>query len=199
MKRWALVLAASWLASAAPALSADPPLPEGSGRPPHARERLRDELRRRAASVASSLPSALPLSSGAPPAPPSGSAAPLQGVLKLDELARKWRERAATREERRAKHRAQLLREVGKNSSQPAVAAELVLHARRVAELARIEFLAQNARTGAERDALLARVARLTEKESSRHRQALKKLLGSVPAPSASGASPAPSPSGVSP
>lgn len=192
MKPRVWVLGLGLLALAAPALSEGP---EPSGRPPHARERLRQELERRAAGLASALPSGLALPSAAPPA--SGSAAPSLPGLSLDELARKWRERAATREVRRTQHHAELVRELGPRLEEPAVKAELALHARRLAELGRIEFLAQNARSGDAREALLGRVSKLLERERRRHRRALERLA--VPAASAAPSSPAPAASGVRP
>jgi hypothetical protein len=105
-----------------------------------------------------------------------------------DELARRWRALTATRPERRERHRAQLLRELGQRLSDPQVKDELKLHATRVAELSRIRFLAENARSGADRENLLARVARLLAREGERHR----KRLAARPTPTAASASGAP-------
>ena len=89
---------------------------------------------------------------------------------------------------------AALVRELGPRLEEPAVQAELALHAKRLAELGRIEFLTQNARTGAAREALLVRVSKLLERENRRHRRALERL---APAPSAApSSSPAASGSG---
>jgi hypothetical protein len=79
-----------------------------------------------------------------------------------------------------------VVREFGQRLSDPAVRAELALHATRMAELSRAQFLAQNARTGAARDKLLARVAKLSERETARHRARLARLV-----PAASAAPPA--------
>jgi hypothetical protein len=115
--------------------------------------------------------------------PPSEAAA---------ELKRRWRAHSESRLERRERHRAALVRELGHRLSDPRVKAELELHARRTAELARIQFLAENARHGAEREKLLARVAKLSARETTRHRQHLARLAAAAPS-----ATPAPSSSGA--
>lgn len=120
------------------------------------------------ASVAWALPSA---SSGSPTA----------------ELARKWSELAAARLKDSNQDRAALLRAVGARLQDPRVLAELALHTKRLAELQRLEFLARNARTGAQRDKLLGRITKLVELEARRHRRHLARL---VPVPSASVAPP---------
>jgi hypothetical protein len=115
-----------------------------------------------------------------------------------EDLTRKWRAFAASRRERRAEHHAALVRELGTHLQDPAVKEELRLHSVRVAELARIRFLADNARQGAERQKLLARVDKLTERESRRHSRrvaALARGLAAPPAsaPTSAGSVPAPS------
>jgi hypothetical protein len=106
-------------------------------------------------------------------------------------LAQKWAALLATRQERRQQQRAALLRQLGQHLSEPQVKAELALHATRLAELARIEFLAQNARSGEAQSKLLARVAKLSTREAERHRRRMAKLLGkdAVTAPSAAASS----------
>lgn len=165
----------------APALRADVvPSPERI-------QRRLERLREQAAAAASN--SARPASSTgpAPSANPASSAGPAPSsiaVLRAD-LLRKWAELSSTRRDRRDRHRAEVMREVGQRLSDPAVKAELALHATRVAELSRAQFLAQNARTGADREKLLGRVAKLSERETARHRARLAKLLAAAPAASA--------------
>jgi hypothetical protein len=109
-------------------------------------------------------------------------------------LAQKWADRLATRPQRREQHRAALLHQLGQHLGEPELKAELALHATRLAELGRIEFLAQNARTGEARGQLLARVGRLSKREAERHRLRVAKLLASAVAGApSSAASTAPS------
>jgi hypothetical protein len=168
---------------AAPALHADPPprgpAPSSSARHGDPGERLkerRDRLRERHGGKPSGLPSSLPA--------PSASHAAW-----LPELSRRWAEFAATRQVRREKHRAALTQELGARLQNPRVRAELALHSQRVAELHRAEFLAKNARSGAEREQLLARIEKLRARETARHQRSLARLA--VPAGNA-----APAPSG---
>jgi hypothetical protein len=125
-----------------------------------------------------------------------GSAAPLasNAAAVAEELGRKWRALAATRLERRERHRAALVRELGQRLSDPQVKAELKLHATRIAELSRIQFLAENARKGAARERLLSRVEKLIARENERHRKRLATLSGAPAAPSASPSAHAPGP-----
>lgn len=170
--------------ASAPALRADPPPPSASvgPRPPHSaeqQERLRRRMERllERAVAPSASASALPAPSASGlPAPSASGAAPLL------ELARRWAELSATREGRREKHRAELVREMGARLQDPAVRAELALHAQRVAELSRLEFLAKNARSGEQREKLLARIQKLLAREASRHQRSLRQLT--PPAPS---------------
>jgi hypothetical protein len=197
-----LTLVASGLLLAAPALSADPPAPPPSaapasssaGRPLEAsRERVLERLRERGL--------ALPSASGLSPWPslsgaPRGSAAPAasNAAAVAEELGRKWRALTATRLERRERHRAALMRQLGQRLSDPQVKAELKLHATRIAELARIQFLAENARQGADRERLLSRVEKLVARENERHRKRLAALTGAPTAPSASASARVPGP-----
>jgi len=147
------------------------------------RERLQ-RLRERAVALASAAPSA---SAATPPL-----ASAFNEPLTAAELAKRWAARAASRHERQARHRAELLSEVGGHLDDPAALAELQLHAKRLAELARIEFLAQNARQGTGRAQLLARVAKLRTRELERHQKRVAALTAPArPAPSV--ATPAPS------
>jgi hypothetical protein len=178
----------------APALKADvAPSPEQIQR---RLERLREQA---AAAVASGVRPA-PSAADAPSAAPASSASspPSRTSVLQAELLRKWAELSATRRDRRERHRAELVREVGPRLSDPAIRTELALHATRVAELSRAEFLAQHARTGAAREKLLARVAKLSERETARHRARLTKLLAAGPA-SAPSASAPPKASGGAP
>jgi hypothetical protein len=196
----ALTLIASGLLLTAPALSADPappaasaPAAAGSARRPFEgqRDRLLERLRERGLAVPSASDAPLPSPSGAP----LGSAAPAASSALVEELARRWRALTATRLERRERHRAALVRELGQRLSDPEVKAELKLHATRVAELGRIQFLAENARSGAQREKLLSRVSKLLARENERHRKRLLALAGASAAPSASaGGAPAPAP-----
>jgi hypothetical protein len=185
-----------------PALLAEPPASSSAGTPDV--QRKQDELRERSRQRRMVLPTASVL----PPLPwdlaaPSGSrAVPLPSALPVpsaggvhDELRRKWRLLAESRQERRERHRAALVRELGQRLSDPQIKAELKLHATRVAELSRLKFLADNARSGAARDKLLARIDKLSALEIQRHRKRLAKLTNALAAPSASGATRAPVPS----
>jgi len=158
----------------------------------HDAEQLREHLRQ-LREHARELASAMPESS-AVPAPSIGA---LPGRAELDW---RWNKLARLRHERRLQQRAELTREFGARLDDPAAPAELRLHARRVAELGRVEFLAQNTRQGADRAALLARVAKLLAHENERHRKRLAQLTSaSAPGASASSAppkAPAPRPSG---
>jgi hypothetical protein len=199
MKRLGLIstLVALALGAASPTLAQAPSAqaaPSASAAPDRARleqqrDRLLQKLRERG--LALSAPSSWPLS----PSAPSGSAAPLASGLPsalpvsdaAAELKRRWRAHGESRLERRERHRAALVRELGQRLSDPRVKEELKLHATRTAELARIQFLAENARKGAEREKLLARVAKLSAREKARHQRQLARLAA-VAAPSASAA-----------
>ncbi|RYZ07924.1 MAG: hypothetical protein EOO73_09490 [Myxococcales bacterium] len=183
-----------WLASAAlvtlgfgaaRALRAEPP-PSASSAPqastPRAQpsERLRRRMERLLEGPGlhpSALSSSLPA--------PSASAA------WLPELSRRWSEVAANRQARREKSRAALMRELGGRLQDPRVRAELALHSQRVAELGRLEFLANNARAGEQRDKLLRRIEKLRAHEAARHGRSLAKLEAAAerpsPAPAVSG------------
>lgn len=192
MKRlgWWLGAAALTLAFA-PGLRADvPPGPRPQSPAPSARlEQRLERLQQQAAAWASALPS------GAASAAPPGSA--VAHALSPQELAQKWAALLATRQERRQQQRAALQQQLGQHLSEPQVKAELALHATRLAELGRIEFLAQNTRSGEARSKLLARVAKLSTREAERHRLRLAKLLarGAAATPSAAPAAASPAPS----
>ena len=184
--------------AAAPARSADPTPAPSADRAAFERERERvlERLRERGLPV--------PSASGAPARPlllpaPSGSNAlpplPLpSGAALREELSRKWRALSESRLERRERHRAALVRELGQRLSDPQIKDELRLHATRVAELARIQFLTENGRTGAEREKLLERITKLSARETARHRSRMAALLGARALPSGSAAAP-PTPS----
>jgi hypothetical protein len=187
-----------------PALLADPPGP-GSAAPADAagaRDRVLKRLRERglvlpSGSTVPPLPSVLAAPSSSSAVPAGSGAAPVPSAGPLHEhLARQWQKLAESRHERRERHRAALVRELGQRLSDPHIKAELKLHATRVAELSRLKFLADNARTGAQRDKLLSRIDTLSNRETQRHRARMAKLLGARPLPSGSGAPlPAPAPS----
>jgi hypothetical protein len=175
----------------APRLRAD--LAPGPNDGPHApRESPEQRLQRRERleRLRAGLASAFPRLPTAPAPAPSGSVAALSSARAL-ELAQKWAELVATRHERRERHRAELVRELGARVSDPAVIAEVKLHTTRQAELERANFLALNARRGAEREKILARIAKLSGLENARHRVRMEKLFG----PSNAGAASAPAPS----
>lgn len=170
-----------------PALLADPPAPssaapaDAAGARDHLLKRLRDRgLVVPSGSALPPLPSVLaaPSASGAPPVPSAGRL--------REHLTRQWQKLAESRHERRERHRAALVRELGQRLSDPQIKAELKLHATRVAELSRLKFLADNARTGAQRDKLLSRIDTLSNRETQRHRARMAKLLGARPMPSGS-------------
>jgi hypothetical protein len=190
-----LLLAGALVLGTTPLLYADV-TPAPSSHHPQGHPRLRErveQLRARVAALSSSAaPSSTPAASVAPPP----SAVPSFGHA--DELSRKWAALAATRPARRERHRAELMRAVGTRWSDPQAYAELKLHAKRVAELGRLEFLAQNARQGADRDQLLARIAKLSAREAERHRQRLARLAA-APAPSTATSAPIPASSGEAP
>lgn len=201
MKRVALVVATALLGLAPAVLLAD--VPSANDARPHAPLTPQERQLRRprhGQGPFAGEPSAPASGSGsaAPPAP-SSSATPPDGprAAALKQLA----DLAATRLERRAHHHAELLREVGAHLREPAVKEELALHANRVADLARIELLAQSARTGADRQKLLTRATAALARESARHERRMKKLLAAAP-PAATGAdsaTPAPPPSAEAP
>jgi hypothetical protein len=197
------VLAGLAVLGVGPALLAEPPGLSSAATPDV--QRKQDELRERSRQRRMVLPTASVL----PPLPwdlvaPSGSrAVPLPSALPVpsaggvhDELRRKWRLLAESRHERRERHRAELVRELGQRLSDPQIKAELKLHATRLAELSRLKFLAENARSGTARDKLLARIDKLSALEIQRHRKRIAKLSNAPTAPSGSDAAPVPVPSG---
>lgn len=179
-----LVLALALLPlGVASALRAEPPAAAPSrdaGRPPA--QALRQRLEQLQALHAATSPSgsAQPPRATAAPRPSASSGSPAA------ELAQKWADLVASRREHRDQDRAALRRQMGARLQDANVQAELALHAKRVAELQRLEFLARNARSGAQREQLLSRIAKLVERELTRHR---KHLGGLAPVPSASSAS----------
>lgn len=189
MKRlgWFVGVAAVLTLAVTPRLWADLAPPERPALTPEQRlEKQRQRLERRAATFASALASA-----SASPAP-SGSAGPAFAIR--EQLAQKLAELKATRAERRERHRSALVRQFGARLNVPEIKAELELHARREAELARVAFLARNARSGDAREKLLARAAKLAEREQARHAARMERLQAAAGAPSAGlSAQPAPS------
>ena len=178
MKRLSLLVAATALALS-PSLLADiAPGPSDHPRPsPEQRQQRLQQRLERLRDRALALPSGQAVPSASPIPAPSTVAA--TAGLRA-ELLKKWAALAATRQERRERHRAALLREVGSHLGDPAVNAELALHATRLADLGRIEFLAQNARAGADREKLLARVAKASARETERHHKRMAQLLAAA-------------------
>lgn len=193
----ALLTAATLTLALAPTLRADvAPSPERLQR---RLERMRDKAAAAASGQAGPTPSVAPAPSGGPaPASSVAPALPEQLRVMQEHLRKRWSELAATRHERRERHRAELVRQVGQRLSDPAVKAELAQHATRLAELSRLEFLARNARSGAAREKLLARIAKLSARETERHRARIAKLApsgGAAPSASAGAATASPAPS----
>ena len=179
---WLAGVAAIVTLAVAPRLWADLAPREGSGPTQEQLQRRREILARRAAALASAFGSASAAVSALPV--PSGSSGP---ALQLrDELAKKLAELRATRAERRAKHHRALVEQLGARLNVPEIKAELELHARREAELSRVTFLANNARSGTAREQLLARAAKLSAREQARHSARLQQLTNGALAPSAS-------------
>jgi hypothetical protein len=169
--------------------------PPADAERPGALERRTERARERLSQLGIPVPSGStpPAASVAPTAPmaaPSGSVVP--GSDRLAELARRWKAHGENRLERRERNRAALVRQLGDRLADPRVKDELKLHATRVAELARLQFLAENARTGAAREKLLARIGKLSAREAERHQKQLAKLTAAAGAPSGN-ATPAPS------
>lgn len=175
-RAWLLAFAIAAL-GAVPALRAeDAPAPSAHTRSTRELQQRLERLRQQASALVSALPSAGPAPSVSTSPLPSGSA--LELPASPAELAKRWAAVAATRHERQARHRAELLGELGRHIENPAALVELQLHAKRLAELGRVEFLAQNARQGAARTQLLARVAKLRTREVERHQKRLAALTG---------------------
>ena len=106
-------------------------------------------------------------------------------------LQKKLEELAESRAERGRARKLVLSHELGPSAQQPEVRRELERHARAVARLERIKYLAATERSGASRKRLLERVARMSELEERRHHHRVRALLyptpglaGSVPVPS---------------
>ncbi|MGC4088593.1 MAG: hypothetical protein QM756_11990 [Polyangiaceae bacterium] len=102
-----------------------------------------------------------------------------------EQLQRKLEEYRGSRDERRRQTQFLLQHRYGDQAQSPALRAELARHARLVARLERIRFLAATERAGAQRKRLLDRTETLRKAEDERHRRALASLL---PAPSPSAA-----------
>lgn len=190
---WLAGVAAVVTLAMAPQLWAD--IAPRSGPTEEQLQRRRAILERRAAALASALASASAAVSASPA--PSGSVV-LPPKLR-EELAKKLAELKATRAERRERHRNALVQQLGARLNVPEIQAELALHARREAELSRVTFLANNARSGAARDQLLARAAKLSAREQARHAARMQQLSKTSPAPSTSAGSPSPAPSAEAP
>jgi hypothetical protein len=193
----ALAAASQTLAQAPSAAPSGRVPPAASARGPHdraelerQRERMLEELKKRGLDLRSANLPPLALPSGSAS---GGAVAPLSSA---GDLAQRWRAFAESRLARRERNRAALVKELGSRLQDPRVKDEVKLHVTRVAELNRLEFLANNARTGAAQARLLGRLAKLRAKEEQRHRAKLAELAAAAPSSSAPSPSPSPAPSG---
>jgi len=105
-------------------------------------------------------------------------------------LQKKLEELAESRAERRRTRQLSLAHELGPSAEKPEVRGELERHARAVARLERIKFLAATERSGDSRKQLLERVARLSELEERRYHQRVRALLQPAPGPADSAKAP---------
>jgi hypothetical protein len=129
---------------------------------------------------------------------PASASAVSSGVLQVPSAAlelaprlrQKWQELSLDRPQRARERRARLRQQLGVALSVPDVRRELELHARRNAELRRLRFLAENARSGQQREKLLARIQRLTKLEDERHERRIAELRAALPIASAAPALP---------
>lgn len=99
-----------------------------------------------------------------------------QGQLSPAELKKELAALRASRDERRREHREALRARWGNKLAQPAAQEELHHHERRMARLERMALLAQNEPKGAKKDALVARIEKLTTRENERHERKMGQL-----------------------
>lgn len=115
-----------------------------------------------------------------------------QGKLSPAELKKELAALRASRDERRREHREALRARWGNKLAQPAAQEELHHHERRMARLERMALLAQNEPKGAKKDALIARIEKLTTRENERHERKMGQLEASANAKTAGAAEPKP-------
>jgi hypothetical protein len=114
------------------------------------------------------------------------------GAVSKVELQDRIKKMHEHRSERRKENREGVRRRWGAALLHPACREELRHHARREAFLSRALFLAQTEPVK-NKDALIARIEKLIEKEDARHERAMERLKSTpVPPASASGAAPTP-------
>jgi hypothetical protein len=98
------------------------------------------------------------------------------GKLSKDELKKELAALRESRAERRQARREALRERWGQKLAEPSVQQELRHHERRMAQLERMALLAQTDRSGKAKDALVARIDKLTERENQRHERKLSQL-----------------------
>ena len=102
------------------------------------------------------------------------------GKLKKSELKDRLGKLRENEGERRAQHQAEIKARWGAVLAQPAVREELEHHARRMARLNRAAFLAETEITK-DKDKLVERIQKLTEKEQARHVRAMERFKSMPP------------------
>lgn len=113
------------------------------------------------------------------------------GKLKKSELKDRLGKLRENEGERRAQHQAEVKARWGAVLAQPAVREELEHHARRMARLNRAAFLAETEITK-DKDKLVERIQKLTEKEQARHVRAMERFKSMPPGAAVASAAPAP-------
>ncbi|MEO8181033.1 MAG: hypothetical protein ABI895_19530 [Deltaproteobacteria bacterium] len=99
-----------------------------------------------------------------------------QGKLSKEELKKELATLRESRGERRQSRREALHKRWGHRLAEPTVQQELRHHERRMARLERMALLAQTDRSGAAKEALVARIGRLTAQEKERHERKMSQL-----------------------
>jgi hypothetical protein len=113
------------------------------------------------------------------------------GVVKKEELQDRIKAMHAARLERKKEHRAELRARWGPALNFPSIREELRHHARREAFLSRMMFVAETEVTGKKKEAMIARIEKLIDKENERHERAMQRLKSNpIPPASASAAAP---------
>jgi hypothetical protein len=105
-----------------------------------------------------------------------------QGQLSAADLKKELAALRSSRDERRREHREALRARWGSQLAQPAAQEELRHHEQRMARLERMALLAQNDPSGAKKDALVARIEKLTARENERHERKMAQLEASAQA-----------------
>lgn len=109
-----------------------------------------------------------------------------RGELSPAELKKELAALHESRDSRRKEHREALQARWGNRLAQPAAQQELGHHERRMARLERMALLAQSEPNAAKKDALLARIEKLTARENERHERKMGQLEASANAKAAS-------------